>query len=507
MFDTLNRRSLQCYGGDTVRTPNFDRLARHSVVFDTHYVGSLPCMPARREMMTGRHNFLHRSWGPLEPFDHALPELLYEACSTYSHLSTDHLHYWDDGGATYHTRFDSFDLIRGNQGDAWKGVVEPDEAAWKRRYHPVQMGTRRRRPGRRDMINRDYVLAPGDYPAARTFDAGLEFIARNREADNWFLQIETFDPHEPFDAPAAWRADYPTHYRGPTLDWPAYGAVHETPDEIAELRANYAATLAHCDHQLGRVLDALDRHGLWRDTAVVMTTDHGFLLGEQDSWGKCIMPVYNEVAHIPLMIWHPAFSEFAGQRRSALTQTIDLVPTFLDIFGMPVPAEVQGRSLLPLLSDPAARVREHALYGQHGCAVNVTDGRYTLFHYPPDIRGGDLYNYTLMPTHLQRRFSVDELREATLAPPFDFTQGVPVLKVPCDEKSPVYNTIGAGRQIDVRSRLYDLATDPGQLQPIEAPEVRDRLMRAMVALMRANDAPREAYRRFGVEALLDEVPQ
>ena len=71
LFDTLNRQSLECYGGTSVRTPNFNRLAAQTVAFDNHYVGSLPCMPARREMMTGRHNFLHRSWGPCEPFDHA----------------------------------------------------------------------------------------------------------------------------------------------------------------------------------------------------------------------------------------------------------------------------------------------------------------------------------------------------------------------------------------------------------------------------------------------------
>ncbi|MFN9278634.1 MAG: sulfatase-like hydrolase/transferase [Betaproteobacteria bacterium] len=162
MFDTLNRRSLQCYGGHTVKTPNFDRLAQRSVVFDTHYVGSLPCMPARREMMTGRYNFLHRSWGPLEPFDHALPELLYQAKGVYSHLSTDHLHYWDDGGSTYHNRFDSYDLIRGNQGDPWKAVVAPDEAAWTEKYHPVQLRTERRNVFRRDMINREFIQTPED---------------------------------------------------------------------------------------------------------------------------------------------------------------------------------------------------------------------------------------------------------------------------------------------------------------------------------------------------------
>jgi arylsulfatase A-like enzyme len=125
LFDTLNRRSLGCYGGTTIKTPNFDRLARHSLVFDNHYVGSLPCIPARREMMTGRYNFLHRSWGPLEPFDHAWPELLGEQQGTYCHLVTDHAHYWEDGGATYHTRYDSAEFIRGQEGDAWKGIVEP----------------------------------------------------------------------------------------------------------------------------------------------------------------------------------------------------------------------------------------------------------------------------------------------------------------------------------------------------------------------------------------------
>ena len=67
LFDSLNRLMLGCYGGTRIPTPNFDRLAKRSVVFDRHYAGSLPCMPARRDMLTGRLSFLHRSWGPLEP--------------------------------------------------------------------------------------------------------------------------------------------------------------------------------------------------------------------------------------------------------------------------------------------------------------------------------------------------------------------------------------------------------------------------------------------------------
>ncbi len=76
MFDTLNRHMLPPYGCDWVHAPNFERLARRTVAFDKCYVASMPCMPARRELHTGRYNFLHRSWGPLEPFDDSMPEIL-----------------------------------------------------------------------------------------------------------------------------------------------------------------------------------------------------------------------------------------------------------------------------------------------------------------------------------------------------------------------------------------------------------------------------------------------
>jgi arylsulfatase A-like enzyme len=128
LFDSLNRHMLGPYGGTRVPTPNFDRLAQRCVTFDKHYVGSLPCMPARRDILSGRLNFLHRSWGPMEPFDNAFPELLHQA-GVYSHLITDHFHYFEDGGATYHTRYDSYEFVRGQEGDRWKAMVQPH---WER---------------------------------------------------------------------------------------------------------------------------------------------------------------------------------------------------------------------------------------------------------------------------------------------------------------------------------------------------------------------------------------
>jgi arylsulfatase A-like enzyme len=96
LFDSLNRHAIGPYGGP-VPTPNLDRLATRGCVFDNHYAGSLPCIPARREMHTGRLNFLHRGWGPLEPFDVSFAGEM-RAAGIYSHLITDHYHYFEDGG-------------------------------------------------------------------------------------------------------------------------------------------------------------------------------------------------------------------------------------------------------------------------------------------------------------------------------------------------------------------------------------------------------------------------
>ena len=190
MFDSLNRHMLPPYGCEWAHAPNFERLAQRSVLFENSYVGSMPCMPARRELHTGRYNFLHRSWGPLEPFDDSMPQILKEN-GVYSHLVSDHGHYWEDGGCTYHTRYSTWEIARGHEGDPWKGhVANPDI--------PESVGDRSGRMWRQDWINRQYMQREEDQPQAVTFAQGLEFIEANHGEDNWFLHIETFDPHEPF---------------------------------------------------------------------------------------------------------------------------------------------------------------------------------------------------------------------------------------------------------------------------------------------------------------------
>ncbi len=490
LFDSLNRRALSCYGGDTF-TPNFRRLAERSVTFDNHYVGSLPCMPARRDIQTGRLNFMHRSWGPLEPYDQTAPEIL-KNNGTYSHLITDHYHYLEEGGMNYQNRYSSWEMERGQEWDPWKALVDAPFGEFKDQYHPLQFEERGNRA--RGMINRHFIRSEEEYSMARTFDRAFEFLDTNGGSGDWFLQLECFDPHEPFAAPAKYREHYPTGYKGPVIDWPRYERVDETEHEIAEVRANYAALVTMCDAHLGKLLDYFDRHGLWKDTCLIVSTDHGFMLAEHDWWGKSRMPFYNEIAHIPLLICHPEHAGRGGERRNALTQNIDLMPTLLELHTAPRPDTVTGHSLLPVLESDQD-IRTAAIYGQFGAATNVTDGRYTYFRYPECIADQEIFEYTLMPTHQQAPFAVEEFEGAALVEGFGFMRGYPVLKLPARP----HPRRGQGAHIaDTATVLFDLSNDPGQCKPIRDEATEERLTEEIAAILSAHEAPEEAYGRLGL---------
>ena len=340
MFDSLNRHMLPPYGCDWIHAPNFERMAQRAITFNRSYVGSMPCMPARRELHTGRYNFLHRSWGPLEPFDDSAPAILGER-GIYSHLITDHLHYWEDGaGATYHNRYSSAEFVRGQEGDLWKAHVDPPAPpVVPRGFNPEPDSMQVQ-----DWINRSYMDTPEKQSQHRVFDLALEFLDTNSEVDDWFLQVETFDPHEPFFTHSKHEDLYPHDYAGLLFDWPAYSRISESPQQVEHARLKYASLVSMCDEQLGRVLDTMDQQDLWNDTMLIVCTDHGFLLGEHDWWGKAVMPWYDHLANTPLFIWDPR-SGCRGETRESLVQIIDLPATLLEYFGVPCPASMQGRPL------------------------------------------------------------------------------------------------------------------------------------------------------------------
>jgi Sulfatase len=98
-----------------------------------------------------------------------------------------------------------------------------------------------------------------EFPGPRCFRAAFEFLDLNRAADDWFLMVECFDPHEPFFAPERFKEQYRTGWNGGVLDWPYYEKANDSSEEIAEIRANYAALVAMCDDYCGKLLDYLTR--------------------------------------------------------------------------------------------------------------------------------------------------------------------------------------------------------------------------------------------------------
>jgi hypothetical protein len=112
------------------------------------------------------------------------------------------------------------------------------------------------------------------------------------------------------------------------------------------------------------------------------------------------------------------------------------------------------------------------------------------------LQAQEIYQYTLMATHIASRFSPDELSQASLSDGFPFTKGARLLKVPVTQRSPMYNNYGPGALLESDTRLYDLAADPAQARPIADPLAEARMLAHMMRLMAVNDAPPEAFGRL-----------
>ena len=492
MFDSLNRRMLSTYGCEWTHTPNFTRLQNHTAVFDNSFVGSMPCMPARRELHTGRYNFLHRAWGPLEPFDDSMPQILKEH-GIYTHLVTDHYHYWEDGGATYHSRYSSWESVRGQEGDPWKGLVGGPDIPEKRIGRSIFYTPHY-------YVNKKY-LSHGKPCAVQTFDLGLEFLETNWEKDQWFLQIEAFDPHEPFFSPDEYQKLYPHEYSGPEFDWPDYKQVTESPEEIDHVRRLYAASLSMCDEQLGRVLDFMDANHMWEDTMLIVCTDHGFLLGEHSWWAKNRAPYFNEVAHTPLYIWDPRYG-VKGERRKSVVQMIDFAPTLLNYFGAPIPEDMTGKPLDQVITEDRP-VRETALYGLHGAHICCTDGEYVYMRAPVSKENQPVYSYTLMPTSNASIMTERAITTAELVGPLSFTKGMTGMKM---------NFFGRPKNIGIGiesyqqgTMLYDQIHDIHQLNRLEDAQIENRMIKKLVKAMQENDAPEEQYERLGLQEYVEQI--
>ncbi len=481
MFDTLTRNYLPNYGCDFTKMPNFQRLARYTVTFDEFYGGSMPCMPARRELHTGKYNFLNRGWGPLEPFDESCIEILSKN-GIYTHLVTDHTHYFEDGGATYHNRYDSYESFRGQEGDRWVPRGEADGSVNRCKLNKNNISAVQH------LANRTRIRTEEEMPSVRCMGAGLDFLEHHRDKDNWFLQIECFDPHEPFFVPDKYRELYGCGDSWDAFNFPAYGPVEDkyTEDEIHRLRKEYCALLSMCDAQLGRLLNKMDEYDMWKDTLLIVNTDHGFFLGEHDFIGKNFPPMYDEVIHTPFFIHDPRLPDAGGRRRS-VAQTVDIAPTLLACFGLAFETETDGRDLSCVMREDDT-IHDTILFGIHGSQVNLYDGRYCYMKSSVDS-ALPVYHETLMPTNMRGFMGKEDIDRAVLVDGGRYSNYHKVLRIPV---ASLY------QKLNMETVVYDKREDPGQEHPLKDKTLMREMDEKLKKAMAAAGAPRWQFERMGL---------
>jgi arylsulfatase A-like enzyme len=521
LLDSLNRHMLGSYGGTEFATPHLDRFAARSTRFTRHVTGSLPCMPARHDILCGSLDFLWRPWGSIELWDRPITADLRDVGVT-TMLVTDHPHLFETGGENYHTDFGGWDYVRGHEGDPWKTWLDPSwvgvpappalEGGWwlQRRFGAlaphIDRGYDR---------TRTHFRTEADFPGPKTMSAATQWLAdahaAGPAAGPWMLFVDEFDPHEPFDTPPEWTSMYEDEpWAGERLIWPPYvvggrsaGLLSEA--ECRHIRANYGAKLSMIDHWFGRLLDQLDATGAWDDTAVIVCTDHGHYLGDErpdatgtrvDLWGKPMVPQFEPLGHTPLLVHWPGVE--GGGTCDALTTNVDLHATLADAFGVTPRHTTHGRSIVPLLTGGATSIRDWAIGGVFGNWVQVTDGR-RKYARAPEVDNLPLSmwsnRWSTMPVHVR---GIVELPPPDDRAFLDRMPGstVPVIRQPFAQGDAM--PFWVSNAIVGQHHLYDIDLDPDEREnrvgePAER-ELQDLLRTALAEL----DAPAEQLERLGL---------
>lgn len=492
LLDSLNRHLLGCYGGTEFDTPNLDRFARRAVRFTNHYSGSLPCMPARHDLLVGALDFLWRPWGSIELWEEAITVPLRRAGVT-TKLVSDHPHLFEAGGENYHVDFSAWDYQRGHETDLWR--TRPD---------PSWLGAPSFGRGHMPYDNsRGWFKAEEDFPGPRVMKEAMRWLTQEvtqevtqEPASRFLLFIDEFDPHEPFDTPEPYASMYDEGWAGDAhLVWPPYtvGAVRKgvlSQRDARQVRAQYGGKLTMIDAWFGRLLDALEAQSRFNDTLVIVTTDHGHFLGEKDIFGKPACPVYEPMGHIPLLVAAPGVA--GGTTCDALTTNVDLHATLCDLFGVSSDHRTHGRSLIPLLTGSAATVREWALSGVWGREVHLI-ADHTKYVRAPAGANAPLSmwsnRWSTMPfhTHPDLRLPLPDERAVLDRMP---GSSVPVIRQP----------FGAGDRLPfwayaefVGSLAFDLGEERSLVgDPLER-ELADRLHAALLEV----EAPSDQFQRLG----------
>lgn len=415
-----------------VRTPNFQRLAQRSVTFANAHCAAPACHPSRVAVMTGVHpsrSGIYRNlFGAHGPrWRHESPIL--ENAVVLSQHFRDHGYRAVGGGKIFHTlQWTPGDSQ--NDPDAWDAYrgdpLDPISSDWPRpQLTPdSEAGLGPGRPlGARQLFGATPLQVPdeqtGDH---QVVDWAIEQMNQPAEQP-LFLAVGLFRPHIPWEVPQRWfnrhpieQIALPQHRAGDLDDAHSHGregwhAWVTENDQWTRFVQGYLASVSYVDHQLGRLLDALDASPLAGDTIVVVWSDHGFHLGEKQNWEK--FALWDQTTRVPLFIHAPGVSDDGAATRTPATLT-DLYPTLCELAGLPVPAQCDGHSLATQVRDPEAPRRQPALTSYHFGGESapshaVADARYRLIRYADGFE--ELYDLEADPREFTNRADDAALQE------------------------------------------------------------------------------------------------
>lgn len=429
--DTFRRDFLGCYGNDWIHTPNIDRFAKRSTVFDKAYIGSFPTVPQRYDLFTGRYCFHTRGWAPLDPKEDTFPKMLKrEGYYAKAVFDTPHIVY---NSMNFDKSFDDWHYMGSK-------IFEKDLPKNKRDVEVPCSLSKFRFVKEAAFYSRLVTLKEDEHFCARTMLGAAEWLEKDMdEYDKFLLYADTFDPHEPWVPPDNYVNLYDPNYEEEIIFSPRYDySGYLTAPELKHMRALYAGMVTLVDKWVGFLLDKIEERGLFDEAAVIFTSDHGFYHGEHGRVGKHTVlnpkdgwPLYEEVSSIPLII--SARDLPKSTRCDALIQPVDIMATILDLAGVPTPKGLHGRSILPILRGEKESIREIAVssggpYFQHDIArppphikhqftlspdpeyvshSTITDGKWALLYATEGVPA-ELYN--LQKDYKQERNVISENR-------------------------------------------------------------------------------------------------
>jgi arylsulfatase A-like enzyme len=399
ILDSLRKDHLGAYGNPWIETPSLDALARESLRFRRAYPESLPTICARRAIHTGMRTWPFRNWQtykgvdvevwgwqPIPEGQTTLAEIL-EQEGYQTLFVTDTLHQFK-ASMNFQRGFDVFDFIRGQTTDGYRPKwTDPREkvreALVKGQGFDVQGQMRRY------FANTASRETEKDWFSPRVFSGAMELIEAAKDQQPFFLVVDSYDPHQPWDPPEDYVSLYDDPYDGPEPYMPVGASSNLTDRQLRRMQALYAAEVTMVDRWLGNLLDKMEDLGLFENTLFLLIADHGIAHGEHGITGKPPYALWPEVTDIPFMIRHPE-GKGAGETSDYYASTHDVAPTILGFLGIEPPEPMDGQDLSLLLEGKEPDPRGHFVLGFHD-HVWARDERYVMFG-RHDGSGAKLYD-------------------------------------------------------------------------------------------------------------------